>query len=368
MAYKSIVRPLLFKLDAERVHGWVAELLRFFPVSHRVSDSRLATTVAGISFSTPLGLAAGFDKDAEFFPHIYKFGFGCVEVGTITPKAQAGNSGVRIFRLPKQSGIINRMGFPNDGVSRALSRIRRARMKRDILGVNVGANRDSNDKIADYVFGYKAVSAYCDYVTINVSSPNTAGLRQLETGDQLRSLLSALRAEMKTCATPIFLKVSPDLTATQIDQTCAAIEEFEISGVIVGNTTIQRPPGTDIGQEGGLSGGPLSSISESALKLFSHRLQGRVPIISVGGISTAEQAYHRIRLGASLVQIYSSFVYEGHTLAKTINDGLIELLAKDGFANVEQAVGVGLSRSPRTPPGLFPPEPARQLYTPALVS
>ena len=343
LAYKALVRPLLFRFDAEFVHDLVSRTLPFLPPMAPAPSSTLASTVAGLAFPTPVGLAAGFDKDARRFRHMYRQGFGSVEVGTLTPLRQDGNPRPRIFRVAKDEAIINRMGFPNMGLSEALPRLGGFIRRPGPLGVNIGANKDSANKIDDYLIGYNTVAEFADYVTINISSPNTPGLRDLEHGDYLLQLLSKLMPAIEKNATPIFIKVSPDLNEQQIDSNCEMFLHSNIAGIIVGNTTTSRPhhtnESTEYAEPGGLSGAPLKNRSLAALDRFLMNLQGKIPVISVGGISSADDVYDRIRRGASLVQLYTSYVYEGPSLIGQINTELDRMLVRDGFSSLREAVG-----------------------------
>lgn len=349
-AYKATVRPLLFRLDPERVHDWTLKILPLFPVFYTRHRKILAGSVAGLSFPSPIGLAAGFDKDARRFKTIYRFGFGSVEVGTLTPRPQVGNERPRIHRLRRDNAIINRMGFPNRGLSQALTRLTGFRDRPGPLGINLGANADSLDKIGDYVDGYRAVAEIADYVTINVSSPNTPGLRSLESGQALLELLGRLDAEIKSLHTPLFLKVSPDLSLSQIEKTCAALLNSRVAAVIVGNTSVKRPESLKsprVQSPGGLSGEPLRPISEEALEAFYSQLKQKLPIVSVGGIATAEDVYRRICKGASLVQLYTGFVYEGPYLIKRLNEQLEKLLLENNHASLSSAIGSTVAQTQR---------------------
>ena len=339
MLYKLIVRPFLFLFDEEQVHDWVSRILWAIPAPRQNLDPILSSSVAGIEFSGPVGMAAGFDKDCRTFRWIYKFGFGFVEVGTITPLPQSGNPKRRIHRIVKSEAIINKMGFPNDGLESAKRRLRKHPKRPGPLGVNIGANKDSVDRISDYVACLESLNHCADYLTINVSSPNTPGLRSLESIEHLDDLLRAVDETGVTKETPVFLKVSPDLNDDDSRVISKRILDSDIAGVIVGNTTVSRPEGIGIGQEGGLSGKPLAPISANSLRAFYRALGGKVPIISVGGIASAREAYDRIRDGASLLQIYTAFIYEGGDVVSVINKELAQLLREDGFSSIEDAVG-----------------------------
>lgn len=334
--------PFLFALDAERAHRLTVKALAITPALGRpVTDSRLATTVAGLHFPNPVGLAAGVDKDAQAIRGFLALGFGSVEVGTLTPKPQAGNPRPRLFRLPEDRAVINRMGFNNGGLDAALPRIAAAAASPapGLVGANVGANKDAADRIADYVQGVTRAAPVADYVTINISSPNTPGLRDLQHGAALAELLAATRGAAG--ATPLFLKVAPDLDAAQVDDIARAAIDNRIDALIVGNTTISRPDlrSANAGETGGLSGAPLAALSRETLAAFRTSTGAQLPLIAVGGIGNAEEAYARIRAGASLIQLYTALVYEGPGLARRIATRLSDLLARDGFANVSDAIG-----------------------------
>lgn len=330
--------PLLFALDAERAHRLTVRALAIAPPLGRPADDpRLALTVAGLAFPNPVGLAPGVDKDAEAVRGWFGLGFGSVEVGTLTPLPQSGNPKPRLFRLREDRAVINRMGFNNGGLDAALTRLP---ARRDgVLGINVGANKDAADRLADYVHGVTRAAPVADYVTINISSPNTPGLRDLQHGAALAELLAATRAAAGT--TPLFLKVAPDLEATQIDDIAKAAIDSRIDALIVGNTTISRPglKSTNAGEAGGLSGAPLAALARQRLTDFHKATGGALPLVAVGGIDSAEEAYARILAGASLVQLYTALVYEGPGLARRITEGLIPLLQSDGFATITQAIG-----------------------------
>ncbi|MGN6271394.1 MAG: quinone-dependent dihydroorotate dehydrogenase [Sphingomonas sp.] len=335
----------LFALEAERAHRLTIGLLAAWgrigaPLGAGRADPILASEVAGLAFASPVGLAAGLDKDARAIAGLFGLGFGAVEVGTLTPRPQPGNPRPRLFRLAEDRAVINRMGFNNNGLAAALPRIRQAR-RRGVLGVNVGANKDSADRIADYCDGVTRASAVADYVTINVSSPNTPGLRDLQHGAALAELLAACDAARG--ATPLFLKVAPDLDAAAIDDIARAAIEHRVDALIVANTTISRPPlrSANAGEAGGLSGAPLAMLARQRLADFRAATGGKLPLVSVGGIDGAGEAYARIRAGASLVQLYTALVYEGPGLAKCINKGLAERLRRDGFASLGEAIGAG---------------------------
>ncbi len=331
--------PLLFTLDAEFAHRLTIRALAFAGArTGSVETSpRLAQVVSGLHFPNPVGLAAGVDKDGEAVAGFFGLGFGSVEVGTLTPLPQAGNPKPRLFRLVEDRAVINRMGFNNGGIAAALPRLPADRQ--GALGVNVGANKDTSDRVADYVAGVTQAARVADYVTINVSSPNTPGLRDLQKGAALTELLTAASAARGRV--PLFLKVAPDLTPAEIDDIARAAIDARVDALIVSNTTVSRPAlaSRNAGEAGGLSGAPLGGLARQRLADFRNATGGAMPLISVGGIGSAEEAYARIRAGASLVQLYSALVYEGPGLARRIARGVSGLLERDGFVNVADAVG-----------------------------
>ena len=340
MRLYPLVRPFAFALDAERAHRLTIRALKLMP-PHRPPDvpASLKTRVAGIDFPSPIGLAAGFDKDAEVAEQMLSLGFGFVEVGTITPRPQGGNPKPRLFRLKDDRAVINRMGFNNAGLPSAFDRLQQCSHSHGVIGVNVGANKDSADRIADYVAGVRAMAPVANYVTINISSPNTPGLRQLQDEGALRELLAAVR-EVRI-KKPVFLKVAPDLEDDDPERIVRAAIDHGIDAIIVSNTTVSRPPlqSKQAGEQGGLSGVPLKALALEALRKFRSASGGEMPLIGAGGIATAEDALERIRAGASLVQLYSAMVYEGPGIARRIAIGLDRLLRREGFASVMAAVG-----------------------------
>jgi len=350
----SLTKPLLFRFDPETAHRLTISALRLRPTHGPSFPPALATRVAGLAFPSPVGLAAGFDKDAEVPDAMLGLGFGFVEVGTLTPLPQGGNPKPRLFRLVDDMGVINRLGFNNGGQAAALARLGR-RTRRGIVGVNIGANKDSADRIADYVEGARAMAGVADYLTVNISSPNTPGLRGLQDADALTALLDAvnavrtddepLRSEAaagpQPAGPPIFLKLAPDLEPADIDA-IVRVASGRVAALIIGNTTISRPPlrSPHGGETGGLSGAPLKALAMQRLRDFRAASGGALVLIAAGGIDGPEEAYARIRAGASLVQLYSALVYQGPGLARRIASGLAALLARDGFAAISDAVGV----------------------------
>jgi dihydroorotate dehydrogenase len=347
MTIFQLVRPALFLLSPERAHQITVNALKMLPVVPLpvLDAGLLSSRVAGLTFLNPVGLAAGFDKDAVVPQQTLGLGFGFVEVGTLTPRPQSGNPQPRLFRLTEDQAVINRMGFNNGGQIEAYPRLRAARMKRPgVIGVNIGANKDSVDRISDYAAGAARMAALASYITINISSPNTPGLRALQDEAALSDLIEVVRASVPIDGPPLFLKLAPDLERSDIDG-IVRLAMGKMDALIVSNTTLSRPAlrSANAHESGGLSGVPLRDLAQSKLKDFRSATGGQIPLIGVGGISTAADAYARIRAGASLIQIYSALVYEGPGLARRINKGLIALLQRDGFTNISQAVGVDAS-------------------------
>lgn len=341
-----LTRPALFALSPERAHALsLAALSGWGALGTPLAGAmpQLATRVAGIDFPNPLGLAAGMDKDARAIPGFLGLGFGSIEVGTLTPRPQSGNPQPRLFRLVEDDAIINRMGFNNGGLEAGVARAAAARrLGGGVLGINVGANKDAaaaDRAVADYVAGVRAAAPVADYVTINVSSPNTPGLRDLQKGAALAELLAACVAARGT--TPLFLKVAPDLDTELIDGIARAAIEAGVDALVMGNTTVSRPSlgSPHAGEAGGLSGAPLRDLARTRLAEFRSATGGALPLVAVGGIHSGAEAYARIRAGASLVQLYTALVYEGPGLPRRILRELAALLARDGFATVAEAVG-----------------------------
>lgn len=343
MSYQ-LFRPAIFLLPPERAHRAAIRALQLgLSPAKRVLSPMLYTKVAGLSLANPVGLAAGFDKNAECFTGALRAGFGFAEIGTVTPRPQAGNPQPRIFRLVEQEAVINRLGFNNEGAEAAAARLRR-RTGEGIVGGNIGKNKESTDAIADYLTAMRAVYPYVDYITANISSPNTPGLRALQAADELRALVDALHAERATLGTrkPIFIKIAPDGDAAMFEAIAEVAKATQLDGLLVSNTTISRTAvqGCPHAEEmGGLSGKPLFAPSTETLRTMYQLTGGTVPLIGVGGIASAEDAYAKIRAGASLVQLYTALIYQGVGLVEQINRGLIKLLARDGFSAVADAVG-----------------------------
>ena len=341
----GLVRPVVHATDGEAAHNLTLAALQPLPRARRALTSPvLATELAGLHFPNPVGLAPGFDKDARVAHAMPHFGFGFVEVGTLTPLPQDGNPRPRLFRLVEDRAVVNRMGFNNGGQAKAADRI--ACLRRYglpvPLGINIGANKDSADRIADYAKGTAAMAPLADYLTVNISSPNTPGLRALQDRGALEALLDGVAAAQPAgAAKPVFLKVAPDLEPADIDDIVAVAIDKRLAAIIVSNTTITRPPlaSRHADEAGGLSGAPLHDLALQRLRDFRRASGGAVPLIGVGGIANSDQAWARIRAGASLIQIYSAMVFEGPGLAARIAHGLEDRAARDGFARVSDAVG-----------------------------
>lgn len=343
MTLYSLLRPLLFTLDPERAHRLAVTALKMRSKDRRPHfGPSLAIEVAGIRFPSPIGLAAGFDKDGEVADALLGLGFGFVEIGTVTPEPQPGNPRPRLFRLKEDEAVINRLGFNSAGQARARERLERRAARPGVVGVNIGANKDSPSRIADYVNGVRTMARLAAYLTVNISSPNTPGLRALQSGDALDELLASVRAARGKGRPPIFLKVAPDLEPAEIDVIARTAIDRRVDALIVSNTTVNRPAliSRHADEAGGLSGAPLRDLAQQRLRDFRAATGGQLPLIGVGGIASAGDAYARIRAGASLVQLYTAMIYRGPGLAWRISKELAGLLERDGFASVGEAVGV----------------------------
>lgn len=341
----DFLRPALFILDSEKGHRLGIAALGMMPLRDPPAPGRLQIEVAGITFPNPVGLAAGFDKDAEVPDAILGLGFGFAEVGSITPLPQSGNPKPRLFRLVEDHGVINRMGFNNSGAQAALQRLEQRHGRPGVVGINIGANKDSADRIADYATMTRLMAPYASYLAVNISSPNTPGLRALQDEAALSGLLDAV---IEACAEvsgdarpPIFLKVAPDLGSADIDAIARIALDKRLGALIVSNTTISRPPlrSHHADEAGGLSGAPLRALALERLRDFRKATGGQMPLVGVGGIASAEDAWERIRAGASLVQLYSALVYHGPGLGAKIVRGLEKLMKRDGFGSIAEAVG-----------------------------
>jgi dihydroorotate dehydrogenase len=368
MLWERIARPLLFKLPAEKAHylsmgafDWLmapALVASQFRNRYRVEDASLATRVFGIDFANPIGLAAGFDKDARWFPELASLGFGHVEVGTITGQAQPGNPKPRLFRLPQDKGIINRMGFNNAGADFAAKRLEKTVKAdpADIVGINIGKTKvvPVESATEDYLYSFERLFTYADYFTVNVSSPNTPGLRALQNKEPLVKLLSAilklndrLASEHEIAAKPVLLKIAPDVTDEQLVDIISILREIDMSGIIATNTTLSREDLATSASTveaigaGGLSGAPLTQRSREVVSTLYGELKGDVPIVGVGGVMTPEDAWQMILAGASLVQLYTGFIYGGPGIVRDMNRHIAKRLVERDFKSVAEAVGQG---------------------------
>ena len=350
----ALIAPLLRRLEPETAHRLTLWALAkgLAPRAAEPDDPILASQLWNLDFSNPIGLAAGFDKNAEASAPLFDLGFGFVEVGSVTPRPQAGNPTPRVFRLPAERAVINRMGFPNEGLE-AVGRRLRARSGDGFagpLGINLGKNRDSGDAAADYAEAAAALAGFADYLVINVSSPNTPGLRALQGRDELEDIVGRVRAalgdEPRAASLPLLVKVAPDLEAVDLDDIAAVALGGAVDGLIATNTTVSRPPGlrgAHAEEAGGLSGAPLFQASTRILEQLYRRTDGRVVLVGVGGVSSGAEAYDKIRAGASLVQLYTALVYRGPGLIAAIKRDLADCLRRDGFSNVSEAVGSGVT-------------------------
>lgn len=351
MSLYPVLRPALFRLSAETAHTAVTDLLKLAqrtPASsllegrYRVDEPRLGVDCLGRHFPNPVGVAAGFDKNGEFPLALAALGFGHLEIGGVTADPQSGNPRPRMFRLPEDDAIVNRMGFNNDGADRVGARLEHATLPEVPVGINLGKSKATPPERApdDYRYTYRRLADHGDFFVVNVSSPNTPGLRELQGEDHLRGILTALR---DAGADPLLVKLSPDLTDGAIEDAIAVVEELGLDGIIATNTSTDRPEslrGEHRRETGGLSGKPIEPRATDVIRFIAERTD--VPIVGVGGVFTAEDAYRKIRAGASLVQLYTGLVYRGPSIAREINEGLLALLERDGFDSVEAAVGADL--------------------------
>ena len=347
-------RALLRWTEPESAHRVTISALKLGLVrgASEPDDPILATRVFGLDFPNPVGLAAGFDKDAEVPDAMLALGFGFAEAGTVTPRPQPGNSGKRLFRLDEDEAVINRFGFNSRGLAAFSERLaeRRRAGRKGIVGANVGKNRDSKDAAADYVAGVEAVAGLADYIVVNLSSPNTPGLRALQAGAEMEALVvRVLEARSRAAPDgprlpPVLAKVGPDLGEQELRDIADVVTNTGVDGLIIGNTTVDRPPhlrSADRNAEGGLSGKPLMPKSTACLAAMYKNTGGRIPIIGCGGIAGGQDAYAKIKAGASLVQLYSAMVFQGPGLVKRIKRELAALVRADGFKSVAEAVGSG---------------------------
>jgi len=346
----SVLRPFLFNLDPETAHDLAIKSLKFNPLPSKMfeveNEEMLNIELLGKQFPNPIGLAAGFDKSAEVYNSLLKLGFGFVEVGTATPLKQFGNPKPRMFRLEDDEALINRLGFNNDGIEAIRARIK-SDQKKGILGVNIGPNKETKDQKNDFCLGLKNFFDIADYITVNISSPNTEGLRDFHDQEKLQDLLLTLNKIKKEKKTkiPLLLKVSPDINDSDIPKIVNVAVKNNISAIILTNTTNGNRDNLTSKfkeEEGGLSGEPLQKISTIIIKKFYKHLNGNIPIIGVGGVSSGKSAYEKILAGASLLQLYTGFVYRGPSAAKEIKKELIQILKNEGIKNIKDAVGKGI--------------------------
>jgi dihydroorotate dehydrogenase len=346
---ESLTRPLLHAFAPEDAHRIALRMLRLLPLPQAAEDDPLLKLRAfGLNFPNPVGVAAGFDKNGEVPDALLRFGFGFVECGTVTPRPQAGNPRPRLFRLDADAAVINRLGFNNEGAAAMQRRLALRAAKGGIVGVNIGANRDSDDRTADYVRLVEAFAPVASYITVNVSSPNTPGLRNLQQAKSLDALLARViaardRARLRAGPAPLLLKIAPDLTLAELDDIVAVARERRVDGMIVGNTTVSRPPLRDAEQArevGGLSGRPLFALSTRMLAETYVRLEGAMPVIGVGGIDSGEAAVRKIRAGATLIQLYSGLVFRGLSLVTEVKAALVAAMQDAGAETLADLTGL----------------------------
>ena len=341
----SKIRSLIFKLNPELAHTLAIKALKFnyISINNVKKDSSIETSIFGKKISNPVGIAAGFDKDAEVYNPLFRLGFGFVEVGTITPLKQYGNPKPRIFRLEEDEALINRLGFNNDGSEIIHDRIL-SNSPAGILGVNIGPNKDTQNQKNDFLLGFKKFFDIADYITINISSPNTENLRDFHEDQKLTSLIRLINLEKSNLKSqiPIMLKISPDINENSIDTISEIVSENSISALILTNTSnvnrenLSDPQKSELG---GLSGKPMEEISNNLINKFYKILKGKVPIIGVGGVDSGKSAYEKILAGASLIQLYTGMIYKGPRIVKNIKKELIDQLKRDGIKNFTEIIG-----------------------------
>ncbi|MEF3302606.1 quinone-dependent dihydroorotate dehydrogenase [Paenibacillus sp. GYB003] len=363
MIYRNLAKPILFQIDPERAHhltvdglGAASRLPGMASLIEAIcgvkSDPATTVSLCGLTFPNPVGLAAGLDKNAKAVRGFASLGFGFMEVGTVTPRPQPGNDKPRLFRLPAEEALINRMGFNNVGAEAMAAHLKRAGRQSIPIAVNIGKNKDTPNERAedDYRKCVRTLYPYGDFFVVNISSPNTPGLRNLQHGAELQSLVSAVKDEMKRASEaaklplkPVFVKIAPDVTETELEFMVESLVAGGVSGVIATNTTIGRDGLTHphAKETGGLSGKPLTSRSTDIVRAVYRMTGGKLPIIGSGGIFTPQDAYEKIRAGASLVEVYTALIYKGPGLLRELNEGLLELLRRDGFSHISEAVGTG---------------------------
>ena len=344
----NILKFFLYKIEPEKAHKLSLVLInKYFakmPLSSNYLDKNLYQKIFNLSFDNPVGLAAGFDKNAEIYNQVDKFGFGFTEIGTITPKPQEGNLKPRVFRLIQDKAIINRLGFPNEGMNEITKKMKK-NIPKGICGVNIGPNKENSTSIDDYLLCFDQFFELASYIAINISSPNTPKLRSLHNNEKITELIDAIkkrRAEKKSNV-PIILKVSPDIEEDKIEGICNILLEKSMDGVILTNTTIRNKSSLSSEhriQDGGLSGEPLNEISNKIIQKFYLRLGSSIPIIGAGGVSSGATAYEKIKSGASLLQLYTALIYEGPYVAKKINKELSNLIKLNGYNNISEVIGI----------------------------
>ena len=345
----SLLKPFIFKIDPEMAHDLAIKSLKYnflpedlFKVEN---ESILESKIFNTKIKNPIGLAAGFDKSAEVYNSLFKFGFGFIEVGTVTPKKQFGNPKPRVFRLENDRALINRLGFNNDGLEKVSKRLQR-NSPTDFLGINIGPNKDSENRIDDYLKCIKQIYNFANYITINISSPNTPGLRDFHDKNTLQDLLKKIFEFTKKnkIHKPLVLKVSPDIADSEIGNIIDLIKIFKISGIIISNTSDKNREylsGKHKDETGGLSGEPLNKISNDLIKKFYKEIKGEIAIIGVGGVNSGSTAYEKLKSGANLLQLYTGMIYEGPGIVKKIKTELIDILKKEKIKNVSEIVGAG---------------------------
>ena len=345
----SLLKPFIFKIDPEMAHDLAIKSLKynFLPEDiFKVQEEEiLETKIFDTKIKNPIGLAAGFDKSAEVYNSLFRFGFGFIEIGTVTPREQYGNPKPRVFRLENDRALINRLGFNNDGVEKVSQRLQK-NTPSGFLGINIGPNKDSENRTDDYLKCIKEINTFANYITINISSPNTPGLRDFHDHSTLRNLLKDITdfTKKNNIHKPLALKVSPDIAGSEIGSIIDSIKRFKISAIIISNTTDKNREnliGTHKSEKGGLSGEPLSKISNDLIKKFYRETKGDIIIIGVGGISSGLAAYEKLKSGANLLQLYTGMVYEGPGIVKKIKGELIDILKKEKIKNVSEIVGTG---------------------------
>ncbi|MDC3152226.1 quinone-dependent dihydroorotate dehydrogenase [Pelagibacteraceae bacterium] len=345
----SLLKPFIFKIDPEMAHDLAIKSLKYNFLPEDVfkveNEEILETEIFKIKIKNPIGLAAGFDKSAEVYNSLFRFGFGFIEVGTVTPKKQYGNPKPRVFRLENDGALINRLGFNNDGLEKITKRLQK-NSPNGFLGINIGPNKDSKNRVDDYIKCLKEVHLFANYVTINISSPNTPGLRDFHNESSLQNLLKDITEFTKKnkIKKPLTLKISPDIADSEISYVIDLVKRFSIQGIVISNTTDKNREnltGKNKNEVGGLSGEPLTKISNNLIKKFYKEIKGDIPIIGVGGVNSGLTAYEKLKSGASLLQLYTGMIYEGPGIVKKIKAELISILEKEKIKNVSEIVGTG---------------------------